>query len=195
MSIPAITSRNPLPVSPFGKLYQAMQRCSQCDLRAGCQQVVCGDGYIDAEVLFIGEAPGRWEDEKGIPFIGQAGGVFSGILRYFKLSRESIYVTNVVKCRPPNNRDPVPDEMQACRWWLAAEIEMVDPKLIVCLGAVAARTFLPDKAGLPSFRALPNGRIVVSAYHPAFFLRGKHPAIRDSIIAAIEEGMKVCGLT
>lgn len=118
------------------------QKCT-CALRETATQPVFGLGNPDADIVFIGEAPGKKEDETGKPFIGAAGKFLSKMLESISLSREDIYITNVVKYRPPNNRDPKPKEKSACRDWLLEELQIVEPKLIICLGRHALNDFFP----------------------------------------------------
>ncbi|MBI2439375.1 MAG: uracil-DNA glycosylase [Candidatus Moranbacteria bacterium] len=118
--------------------------CS-CDLRKQCTQAVLGDGNIRAKILFIGEAPGKNEDEQGKPFIGAAGKFLSEMLASISLKREDVYITNIVKYRPPNNRDPLPEEIVACAPWLHEEIALIRPHIIITLGRHALTHFLPGK--------------------------------------------------
>lgn len=116
-----------------------------CSLREGATQAVPGNGDADAQILFIGEAPGKKEDLGGIPFIGSAGKFLSEMLASINLKREDIFITNVVKYRPPENRDPSPEEKEACRQWLVDQVNVIDPLLIVTLGRHAMENFIPDK--------------------------------------------------
>lgn len=116
-----------------------------CGLRETAIQAVPGDGNPDADILFIGEAPGKNEDEQGKPFVGAAGKFLSEMLATINLKREDIYITNVVKYRPPNNRDPEPEEIEACMPWLHEQIKIIEPKIIVTLGRHAMEHFIPGK--------------------------------------------------
>jgi len=127
------------------KLNKKMLACSKCALRSGCIQVVPGEGSAGAEIMFIGEGPGKKEDETGKPFIGSAGKFLNEMLASIKLNREGVYIANVVKCRPPKNRDPLPEEASACWPWLLKQIEIIEPKLIVFLGRHSMNRFFPDK--------------------------------------------------
>lgn len=149
------------------------ERCS-CGLKATAINVVPGDGSADADILFIGEAPGKKEDEQGKPFIGAAGKFLSEMLASIGLKREDIYITNVVKYRPPNNRDPLPEEVAACWPWLEEQIRLINPKLIVPLGRHAMERFLKNKKisevhGQVFEIELPNlgKRNFYTLYHPA----------------------------
>lgn len=121
-----------------------MEEC-QCELKKTATQAVPGVGSSDAEIVFIGEAPGKKEDEKGEPFVGAAGKFLNEMLAEINLKREEIYITNIVKYRPPNNRDPLPEEKSACREWLLEELKIISPKLVVFLGRHAMNNFFPDQ--------------------------------------------------
>jgi len=127
------------------ELNKKMLACSTCVLRGTCQQVVPGEGSADAEIMFIGEGPGKKEDELGRPFVGAAGKFLDEMLGIINLKRENVYIANVVKCRPPQNRDPLPEEAAACWPWLMAQIKIIQPKLIVTLGRHSMERFLPNQ--------------------------------------------------
>lgn len=127
------------------KLNKEMAELCQCSLKKDATNVVPGEGSASAKILFIGEAPGKKEDLEGKPFIGAAGKFLSEMLASIGLKREDIYITNVVKYRPPNNRDPLPDEVADCWPWLAAQIQLINPKLIVPLGRHAMERFIQGK--------------------------------------------------
>lgn len=120
-----------------------MSSCSRCKLFSNRRRVVFGAGNPDAEIIFIGEAPGKKEDELGIPFVGSSGKILDKMLASIKMKREDVYVTNICKCRPLENRDPLPEEIQECLPWLEKQIEIIDPKIIVTLGKFALNSFLP----------------------------------------------------
>lgn len=124
------------------KLNQLMSACSKCALRENCSRVVFGEGNPDAEIMFIGEAPGKKEDETGHPFVGAAGKFLSEMLSIINLKREDVYIANVCKCRPPQNRDPLPAEIEACWPWLLEQIKIIEPKLIITLGRHSMERFL-----------------------------------------------------
>jgi len=156
------------------KLNKKMSACSECALRCGASRVVPGDGNPEAEIMFIGEAPGKKEDETGIPFVGAAGKFLNEMLSSIGLKREYIYIANVVKCRPPQNRDPLAEEVAACWPWLQKQIEIIDPKLIVTLGRHSLNRFFPElkisethgkifQAELPKI----GRRNFYALYHPA----------------------------
>lgn len=145
-----------------------------CALRDHATQAVPGVGNPDAQILFIGEAPGKNEDLEGLPFVGAAGKFLNEMLASIQLKREDIFITNVVKYRPPNNRDPLPDEKEACREWLAEQIKIINPRLIVTLGRHALENFIPGKmiseihgqAFRRTFDDLGE-RVFFVLYHPA----------------------------
>lgn len=156
------------------KLNSEMAECSQCALRSGCTRVVPGEGSAEAEIMFIGEGPGKKEDELGRPFVGAAGKFLDEMLGSIGLKREDVYIANVVKCRPPNNRDPLPEEVAECWPWLMEQIKVIDPKLIVTLGRHSMERFLPGQKisqmhGKALRREVPDlgARVFYALYHPA----------------------------
>lgn len=156
------------------KLNEQMAKCSECVLRSGCKNVVPGEGSADAEILFIGEGPGQKEDELGRPFVGAAGKFLDEMLGVINLKREEVYIANVVKCRPPGNRDPLPDEVAACWPWLMEQIKIINPKLIVTLGRHSMERFLPgykisQMHGKALRRDMPEigKKVFYALYHPA----------------------------
>ncbi len=148
--------------------------CQACGLAEGRHNLVFGVGREDAEVLFIGEGPGEQEDLKGEPFVGPAGQLLDTMLEIIGLRREDVYIANIVKCRPPRNRDPLPEEQAACVPWLERQMALLDPKLVVFLGRIAACHFLGDDFRITrqhgqwfDFR----GRKAMAMYHPSALLR------------------------
>ncbi len=145
-----------------------------CALRETATRAVWGNGSAQADIIFIGEAPGKKEDQEGIPFIGSAGKFLNELLASISLKREDIYITNIVKYRPPNNRDPLPEEKVACREWLVDEIKLIHPRLIIPLGRHALEYFLPDarisdvhgQIFQKTFSDLGK-RSIIPLYHPA----------------------------
>lgn len=148
--------------------------CTNCDLHKGRNKFVFGVGNPKADVLLIGEGPGAEEDKQGEPFVGRAGQLLNDILKAIKFNREEVYIANVVKCRPPGNRTPLPEEMQSCMPYLLKQIELIKPKLILCLGLVAAGALLQRKDSLGKMRGkvfeFNNVKVMVT-YHPAALLR------------------------
>lgn len=169
-----------VPASPADKidwpeLKQRVRDCTACKLRAGCTQTVFGAGDEQAEWLFVGEGPGADEDAQGEPFAGQAGKLLDNMLLSIKLRRgKNVYIANIVKCRPPNNRPPEADEIAACLPYLQRQIELIKPRLIVALGKTAATALLGRDAALGSLRGTLHdyhGIPLVVTYHPAYLLR------------------------
>ncbi len=149
--------------------------CTRCKLHGGRTNLVFGVGRPDADLMFVGEAPGRDEDRQGEPFVGRAGQLLTRIIEAIDLRREDVYIANVIKCRPPQNRNPERDEVDTCRPFLFAQIDAVRPRVIVALGSFAVRTLLDDER-MPISRA--RGRVyacrgakLVPTFHPAFLLR------------------------
>ncbi len=148
--------------------------CAKCDLHKGRNKFVFGVGNPRANVLLIGEGPGAEEDKQGEPFVGRAGKLLNDILKAINFTREEVYIANVVKCRPPGNRTPLPEEMESCMPYLIKQIELIKPKLILCLGLVAAGAVLKKKDSLGKMRGkifeFNNIKVMVT-YHPAALLR------------------------
>ena len=150
-------------------LYAEVRSCQRCALARTRTHAVPGEGPLDAEVMFIGEAPGVNEDRQGRPFVGQAGAFLEELLSEAGLTRPEVYICNVLKCRPPGNRDPLPDEIAACGDYLGAQIRLIDPLLIVTLGRYSMARFFPNQA-ISRIHGRPReagGRILVPMYHPA----------------------------
>lgn len=156
------------------QLNASMSVCSNCALHCGASHVVPGDGNPDAQIMFIGEAPGKNEDLQGIPFVGSSGKILEKMFESIKLKREDVYLTNICKCRPPENRDPLPEEIAACLPWLEKQIQIIDPKIIVTLGKFALTSLLPTakiselhgKILEVDFKKIGKKKIL-SIYHPA----------------------------
>ena len=151
------------------QLYDEVRGCQRCTLARTRTLAVPGEGPLDAEVMFIGEAPGVNEDRQGRPFVGQAGAFLEELLGEAGLTRPEVYICNVLKCRPPGNRDPLPTEIEACSDYLSAQIRLIDPLLIVTLGRYSMSRFFPNQA-ISRIHGRPreaNGRILVPMYHPA----------------------------
>lgn len=149
--------------------------CVRCRLSQGRTQVVYGAGDPDADLMFIGEAPGFHEDKQGVPFVGAAGQLLNRLLADSGIEREEVYINNVILCRPPGNRDPLPDELEACRPWLDERIAIIDPAVIVTLGNWATRYILGSNVSISRVRGqrFPwNGRTVIPTFHPAAVLHG-----------------------
>ncbi|MFN2525578.1 MAG: uracil-DNA glycosylase family protein [Actinomycetota bacterium] len=159
----------------LNRVREAALACTRCRLADGRTQVVWADGNLDADVLFIGEGPGFHEDQQGKPFVGAAGQLLDRLLGEVGLDRSQVAIVNVVKCRPPGNRDPLPDEIEACRPWLEAQIAHMRPSIIVTLGNFATKFILEEAVGITRARGrryVRRDATVVPTYHPAAALRG-----------------------
>jgi uracil-DNA glycosylase len=150
--------------------------CTKCRLADGRTQVVFGVGNADADVMFIGEAPGFHEDKQGEPFVGAAGQLLTRMLdEVLSVARDDIYIANVIKCRPPGNRDPQEDEIESCTPWLVEQVSLIQPRVIVTLGNFATKFVLQTAQGITRMRGQTypwHGRTVVPTFHPAAILRG-----------------------
>jgi DNA polymerase len=156
------------------RLRELTAACRKCPLAEGRKNVVFGDGNPSADVMFIGEGPGADEDEQGIPFVGKAGKLLNKILESVEISREEIYITNIVKCRPPGNRVPTVEEMTACDEYLQAQIALTRPRIIVCLGSTPTKWMLRTTEGITKIRGRWfNWRniSVMPMFHPSYLLR------------------------
>jgi uracil-DNA glycosylase len=149
--------------------------CTRCKLHAlGRQQIVYGVGNPDADLMFVGEAPGADEDIQGIPFVGRAGQLLTKIIEAIGLKRDDVYIANVIKCRPPGNRNPDPDEVEACEGFLFRQIDSIQPKVIVALGTFAAKALLKTQDPISRLRGRVyeyRGAKLIPTFHPAFLLR------------------------
>ncbi|MFQ5844761.1 MAG: uracil-DNA glycosylase family protein [Planctomycetota bacterium] len=149
--------------------------CTKCPLCETRTHVVFGEGDPHADLLFVGEAPGRDEDAQGRPFVARAGKLLTDMIRAMGLGRQDVYIANVLKCRPPQNRDPAPDEVESCRPYLLRQIELIDPKVVCALGRHAVRSLVDVSGGITRIRGRPlvllDGRTLVPTYHPAYLLR------------------------
>jgi DNA polymerase len=157
-------------------LQQQVVQCTRCDLCHSRKQTVFGTGHLQPDLLFVGEAPGADEDEQGEPFVGRAGRLLNQMLRAIHLTREQIYIANVLKCRPPGNRTPSYEEMQHCGVYLRRQIALLQPKLIVALGGVAVQYLLKTNGSLHRFRNRQfsfgeNAIPLIATFHPAYLLR------------------------
>jgi uracil-DNA glycosylase family 4 len=172
-------------LSQLANLAAEAATCTRCQLAQGRNKVVFGSGDARAELMLVGEAPGAEEDRQGLPFVGAAGELLTRILQAMELTREEVYIANIVKCRPPGNRDPQPDEVAACNRYLTAQIELVAPRILVALGRVAAQTLLGNTTALGRLRGRwheVQGIPTMVTYHPAALLRDpdlKRPTWED----------------
>lgn len=155
-------------------LNETISDCQKCELSKTRNRIVFGDGNPKADVMIIGEAPGAEEDKQGIPFVGRSGKLLTDILKAIKFEREDVYIANIIKCRPPANRNPSPAEMDECTPYLYKQIALIKPKAILCVGLVAATSFLKQKESLTKMRGNVyevQGIKTMVTYHPAALLR------------------------
>jgi DNA polymerase len=153
--------------------------CTRCSLAAGRTQVVFGMGDPNADLMFVGEGPGAEEDRQGLPFVGRSGQLLDRLLlEEVGITRDACYIANVVKCRPPENRDPRPDEIQACRPYLEQQVDLIRPKVVVTLGNFAAKLLLDTTVGITKLRGQSypfRHGVLIPTLHPAYVLRGGGP--------------------
>ena len=158
----------------LAELRDELGECTRCKLHATRTHLVFGVGNPDAELMFVGEAPGRDEDRQGIPFVGRAGQLLTKIIEAIDLTRDDVYIANVIKCRPPENRNPEPDEVGTCEPFLFGQVDAIRPKVIVALGAFAVRTLLARDEAISKLRGRVfdyRGAKLVPTFHPAYLLR------------------------
>jgi uracil-DNA glycosylase len=172
--------------------------CTRCKLHTlGRTQIVFGVGNPTADLMFVGEAPGADEDIQGIPFVGRAGQLLTKMIEAMGLTRDEVYIANVLKCRPPGNRNPEPDEIAQCQPFLFRQLESVQPKVVIALGAFAARTLLNTDAPISRLRGRVHhfrGRKLIPTFHPSFLLRSpgyKREAWEDLKLAVAELGREL----
>lgn len=169
----------------WSELYREVMNCERCELRAGCKNPAIEDGNRNSRIMLVGEGPGEQEDLQGIPFVGPAGQLLNKMLASIGLSRETVYICNVVKCRPPRNRTPSPEESQACLPFLRAQFILTRPKYILCLGATAAKALIDPEIRITRARGQwveKKNVFFLPTYHPAALLRDeskKHEAWAD----------------
>jgi uracil-DNA glycosylase len=172
--LPSQHALDPLARLSLPELETLAEQCTECRLHQGRTYVVFGVGNPEADLMFIGEAPGRDEDLQGEPFVGRAGQLLTRIIEAIGLARQDVYIANVIKCRPPNNRNPEADEISRCEPYLIRQIALVQPRLIVALGTFAAQTLLKTKLPISQLRGrfhTYQGVRVMPTFHPAFLLR------------------------
>lgn len=176
----------------LGRIAAPCTRCRLCTTRT---QVVFGTGNPNAELMFVGEAPGRDEDLQGEPFVGRAGQLLTDIIKAMKLSREQVYIANVIKCRPPENRNPEPDELDACRPYILKQIELIKPRVIVTLGRFPLQSLTQKAYSISSVRGEwleAEGIKLMPTYHPAYLLRT--PAAKKDVWADMKKVMTELGI-
>lgn len=164
-----------------------IKNCNSCRLCKMRANAVPGAGHPNAKIVFIGEAPGFNEDRRGLPFVGKAGGLLEKLLHSLGLTRDQVWIGNIIKCRPPDNRDPLVDEIRACKPYLEAQIRAINPRMVVALGRFAMNHYLPDAKiskdhGVPKMLA---GKVIYSIYHPAAALRSERvlSVLREDFLA------------
>jgi len=186
-------SVDPAAAAELEALAGKISACTQCGLCEGRMQTVFADGDPAADIVFVGEAPGEQEDIQGIPFVGRGGKLLTDIIvKGMKMRREDVYICNVIKCRPPNNRDPLPEEIEQCEPYLIRQLELVQPKVICALGGHAAKTLLKTDESTGRLRGkwhFYQGIPLRVTYHPAYLLRS--PGEKKKTWADIQEVMKV----
>ncbi len=164
-------------MSTLEEIYEEIATCTACPLQKSRTRTVPGEGPPDAKIMFIGEGPGYYEDQEGRPFVGPSGKLLEKLLAVIGMTREQVYIANVVKCRPPNNRDPLPSEVSTCAPFLDRQIELIDPRLIVTLGRYSMERYFPGaRITQVHGRARREGRrVYLPLFHPAYVLR--NPAV------------------
>jgi len=207
-----LSSRKPdvLPVPAGPSLFEAFDKvpddsllkirtdlgeCTRCKLHKTRNKIVFGDGSPKAELVFVGEGPGHDEDLQGLPFVGRAGKLLTQMIEAMGLQRQDVYICNVVKCRPPENRLPEKDEITPCSPFLLRQLDAINPKVIVALGACAAQTLLETTRGISQFRGQWlefRGRKLMATYHPAYLLR--NPSAKSEVWKDLQKVMAVLGL-
>lgn len=169
--------------------------CNRCKLCRGRTTIVFGEGNPGAALMFVGEGPGADEDRTGRPFVGRAGQLLDKMIEAMTLRREDVYIANVVKCRPPENRVPEPDEAAACGVFVTRQIEIIQPRVIVCLGATASQFLFGVKSSMGALRGSAGrfrGAVLVATYHPAYLLR--NPAAKKDAWQDLQKAMSLLGL-
>lgn len=178
------------------KVREDLGDCKRCKLHKTRHSIVFGDGNPKAQLVFVGEGPGADEDEQGLPFVGRAGKLLTQMIEAMGLQRKDVYICNVVKCRPPQNRQPEKDEVAECSPFLFRQIDTIAPKVIVCLGATAAKTILNLERGISNIRGEWlefRGRKLMVTYHPAYLLR--NPPAKADVWKDLQKVMAELGLT
>jgi uracil-DNA glycosylase len=209
-AVPNIDSKPVLPVATGPSLFEGagkipgetlltvredLGECVRCKLHKTRNKIVFGDGSAKSQLVFVGEGPGADEDAQGLPFVGRAGKLLTQMIEAMGLQRSDVYICNVVKCRPPGNRQPEPDEVEKCSPFLFRQLDVLQPKVIVCLGATAAQTLLQTNRGISHFRGQWmdfRGYKMLATYHPAYLLR--NPAAKGDVWKDLQKVMAELGL-
>ena len=179
------------------RLRRDCERCEACELCRARHNLVFGDGNEQAKVMFIGEGPGEQEDLQGRPFVGPAGKLLDTMLELIDLDRTKVYIANIVKCRPPRNRDPLPAEQEACSPFLARQIALVEPRIIVCLGRIAAQGIMKADLRITREHGIwyeHGGRMYMATYHPSALLRdeSKRPEAFEDLVKLRQQIRDFC---
>ena len=189
-------SANKLGDDTLLKVREDLGDCKRCKLHRARKNIVFADGNPKAELVFVGEGPGADEDAQGLPFVGRAGKLLTQMIEAMGLRRQDVYICNVVKCRPPENRLPEKDEIAECSPFLFRQLDVINPKVIVCLGACSAQTLLQTNRGISQFRGQWldfRGRKLMATYHPAYLLR--NPSAKGEVWKDLQKVMAELGLT
>jgi uracil-DNA glycosylase len=181
----------------FSSLEQEIKECQSCPLAKTRKNAVPGEGDLEAELMFVGEGPGREEDIQGKPFVGRAGQLLTRIIKAMKFERENVYITNVIKCRPPDNRNPKTSEVEKCQRFLLKQIELISPKIIVTLGNVPTCYFLNKSEGITSLRGrfYPYHDIqIMPTFHPSYLVRNEdNKELKKMVWEDMKKVMSVLG--
>lgn len=175
----------------FEELRREVAGCTQCALAKTRKNVVFGDGNLSARIVFVGEAPGADEDEQGLPFVGRAGQLLTNIIKAMGLERKDVYICNILKCRPPGNRNPQPDEIRLCEPYLKRQLQLIAPQIICALGSFAAKTLLKTETPITALRGRFQtyaGIKLMPTYHPAYLLR--NPSAKKQVWEDVQLIMK-----
>jgi uracil-DNA glycosylase family 4 len=194
-SVPRLEVIASAPDETLLKIQQDLGECTRCKLHKTRNKIVFGDGNPKADLVFIGEGPGADEDEQGLPFVGRAGKLLTQMIEAMGLQRRDVYICNVVKCRPPGNRQPESDEVEKCAPFLFRQLDSIRPKVIVCLGATAAQTLLQTNRSISHFRGQWvdfRGYKMLATYHPAYLLR--NPGAKGEVWKDLQKVMAELGL-
>jgi uracil-DNA glycosylase family 4 len=181
---PAVSLLEPPPFASWADLERAALGCTKCPLSVTRTHVVFGVGDPHANLLFVGEGPGEQEDLSGEPFVGRAGRLLTGLIEDIGLTRSQVYIANVVKCRPPGNRDPQPLEIDSCRPYLEAQVAFIEPRVVVTLGNFATKLLLDTKEGITKLRGrefpFRDGAVLIPVFHPSAVLRNGGAALAEA---------------
>jgi uracil-DNA glycosylase family 4 len=180
----AVSLLEPPPFASWTDLEREALTCTKCPLAATRTQVVFGVGYPHADLLFVGEGPGEQEDLTGEPFVGRAGRLLTSLIEGIGLTRADVYIANVVKCRPPGNRDPLPPEIESCRPYLEAQVAFIEPRVVVTLGNFATKLLLDTKDGITRLRGrefpFRDRAVLIPVFHPSAVLRNGGAALAQA---------------